>query len=391
MRGQAVVPTGGDEGRGTGGRGRPHYVSRRMVSYVGIVLCLLLGMLPGGAVHGAGAGSRVLRLGVNMHPLQDNYATYSPVRTLELASEVGTSVVRVDIHWEWFEYLGPGSGPWDASQLQELVAFVDEAARRHIRVLATVHDTPCWASSEPGRICPPAKPHYHPSYPPRNPQDYANFLKRVIAHVRNKIQYYEIWNEPNISRFWAHPNPAVYTRLLKAAYRAIKSRAPSAQVLAGAMSRADVHFLNGMYAAGAKGHFDALSVHPYSDERPPDDCSTPERSFACGVERIRRAMLDRGDSRPIWLTEFGVQTSEGVSVAAQADYVTRALSLIKGWSYVQGALWYELYDDPTGHDRERYGLFGQDLSPKPAATVFASSARAEQVGRRRFGAQRIVR
>jgi hypothetical protein len=312
-------------------------------------------------------------LGVNMHPLQDTYATYSPTQTLRLASMIGASIVRIDINWDWIEYVRAGTDSWYEPQIKELDAFLAEAARRHIRVLATVLSTPCWASDEPGRRCPPGPARYHESYPPQNPQDYADFLKRLIAHVGNKIEYYEIWNEPNVPRFWYSPDPAVYTRLLQAAYQTIKAENPSAHVLAGAISGTDANFIAGMYAAGAKGYFDALTIHPYSGTYLPDDCSNPIQSFRCGVEAIRRVMLQNGDSRPIWITEFGISVSKNVGPMRQATYVAQALSLIKRWTYVKGALWYELNDDPTGHDRQHFGLFGSTLEPRPAAGAFCRS------------------
>jgi hypothetical protein len=243
-----------------------------------------------------------------------------------------------------------------------------------MRVVATVLDTPCWASSEPGKRCPPASPHYLASYPPAKPPAFGEFLRHLVHHVGRKIQYYEIWNEPNLPRFWAHPDPAAYTRLLRVAYRAIKAENPRAQVLAGATSGSDVAFIDRLYAAGAKPYFDALSVHPYTGSHSPTACSPPRRSLRCGVERIRRVMLRHGDTRPIWLTEFGQSVSAAVVPLAQAEYVTDAIALIRRWTYIRGAIWYELYDDPTGHDGEHFGLFQANLCPRPAASAFRSSA-----------------
>lgn len=340
---------------------------------MGIALPLSSAPPIGWATGPVSASPRSVYFGVNLHPLQDRYAVYKPAQTLQLARELGASVVRIDIHWEWIAYLRSGTTARSAQQVRELDAFLAAAAHRHLRVLATVVDTPCWASSEPGKQCPPGPSDYQGRYPPTNPQDYANFLTQLVHHVRHRIQYYEIWNEPNIARFWAQPDPVVYTQLLRAAYRAIKAQDPSAQVLAGATSGADVGFVNGLYEAGAKGYFDALSVHPYSGRQPPDACSLPSTSFRCGVEQIRRVMLRHGDTRPIWLTELGQSVSAEVDPAKQASYVTQAFSLIRRWHYVRGALWYELYDDPTGHDGEHFGLFEGSLCPRPAASAFRSS------------------
>jgi hypothetical protein len=133
-----------------------------------------------------------------------------------------------------------------------------------------------------------------------------------------------------------------------------------------------------MYEAGARGYFDALSVHPYGVNRSPRKCSTPRRSFQCGVQQVRRVMLRHGDTRPIWLTEFGESVSAGATPSKQAGYVTQAFSLIRHWSYVRGAVWYELYDDPTRHDGEHFGLFQGNLCPRPAAFAFRANVVATQ-------------
>jgi hypothetical protein len=81
-------------------------------------------------------------------------------------------------------------------------------------------------------------------------------------------------------------------------------------------------------------------------------------------------MLRHGDTRPIWLTEFGQSVAGSLDVDSQARYLSRAVAVIHQWPYVQGAIWYELYDDPTGHDGEHFGLYDSALTPRPAALAF---------------------
>jgi hypothetical protein len=211
-------------------------------------------------------------------------------------------------------------------------------------------------------------------------------LTRLIHHVGDGIQHYEIWNEPNIPRFWLHPDPAAYTALLKAAYVAVKSINPSLGVLAGATSHADLAFIAGMYAAGAKGYFDALSIHPYTDGGVPDECSVPERSFVCGITSVAAAMQSHGDTPSIWLTELGTPAVEETSEAAQATYLTQAYRDIQGWSYVHGAVWYQLFDGP-GTFETGFGLYRSDLSPRPAAEAFATVAQMPAPPRHPRGAR----
>jgi hypothetical protein len=247
-----------------------------------------------------------------------------------------------------------------------LDAFLTEARRRHIQVLATVLGTPCWASADPNGDC-------NGNLPPSRPQDFSAFLSRLIYHVGDGIQYYEIWNEPNIPRFWAHPNAVAYTALLKSAYAAVKRINPSLEVLAGATSYADLAFINAMYGAGSKGNFDALSIHPYTDGAMPVRCSVPSHSFACGVRSVATVMRRHGDTPSIWLTELGIPVGETTNELDQATYLTRACKDVRSWSYVHGALWYQLFDGP-GTFETGFGLFRSDLSPRPAAEAFAIAA-----------------
>ena len=73
----------------------------------------------------------------------------------------------------------------------------------------------------------------------------------------------EVWNELNLEGFFAWDDAhAEYAALVRATYAPLKRAAPSVRVLAGALSQTDRPFLEGLYKAGMKGHYDAVSVHP---------------------------------------------------------------------------------------------------------------------------------
>jgi hypothetical protein len=87
-------------------------------------------------------------------------------------------------------------------------------------------------------------------------------------------------------------------------------------------------------------------------------------------------MVSRGDSVPLWLTEFG-WTTAWVSEATQADYLKRAFNIIAGFSYVPVAVWYSEMDRryveptfPTSNRECCFGLYRADTSAKPAVTEF---------------------
>jgi hypothetical protein len=334
-------------------------------------------------------------VGVNLHPLQNVYAIYPPARVLDRAAELGVSVVRVDVPWDWLEWTAPGVEGWNDEENRRLDAFVDAARQQNLQVLAVVQDTPCWASSDPEKVCSPTEMRYNWREPPTNPGDFADFLTRLVGRFRGRIQYWEIWNEPNLPHFWPRPDPIAYTRLLQAAYPAIKAADPVATVLAGALSPIDwgddgypaLAFVDAMYAAGAKGSFDALSFHPYSSVSPlvPRPWVAPIHDFFRSVPALHERMLAAGDPRPIWITEVGWATSPADGTCAgspglageadQARFLADELRTARAWEFVDGFIAYELFDRgmrASCNPEDHFGLFHHDLTPKLAVNALRS-------------------
>jgi len=243
-----------------------------------------------------------------------------------------------------------------------------------------------------GKVCAQWERNYDWRYPPNDAEDFAAFVGALVERYHDRIRHWEIWNEPNLPHLWHNPDAAKYTELLIAAYDAVKQRDLTATVVGGALGPRNgdaqapdtLTYLDGMYAAGAHGHFDVLSFHPYTDGHPPAwyDPRWPMHGFASSVPALRQRMLDHGDEPPIWLTEFGWTTvidcdacwtpSLPVSESEQADYFARALTLIHSWPYVTGAAWYELVDRKDYENgrsyEDHFGLY-RFSSYLPAITV----------------------
>jgi hypothetical protein len=336
-------------------------------------------------------------------------ANGSPDRTA-LMQQVGAKIVRLPISWHLMEGAGKGQTPqwfWDI-----LDKDITAAERAGLKVIVEMAYSPCWASSAPNKRC--SDPNYNDyiTYPPTNPSDYGDALARLVQRYKGRVYAWEVWNEPNLVPNWKplQPRSATqndlynsfvelegarrYAAMAKATYPKVKAADPNATVLVGAIAGGDVDYLNAMYAAGVKGSFDALSMHPYAAPYPvasndprygkeygPDECfpsADPKTAkFWCvkaGVENIRQAMLAKGDDKPIWLTEFGFSSTavwNGSGLQGQADNLRKAVQLVKGWSFVPVACWYQLIDRYPADDREgRFGLFTTALGTKPAVTAF---------------------
>src|SRR5207247_3568627 len=126
-------------------------------------------------------------------------------------------------------------GTYNSSLLSYYDHAVDVARGAGQKVLMLVSQSPSWASGSSDKQA-----------PPKDPATYASFVHFLASRWAGKIEAWEVWNEPNISRFWpTGPSPAAYTALLEAAYPAIKSADPGTDVVFGGPSTNDYDFIEG--------------------------------------------------------------------------------------------------------------------------------------------------
>jgi Cellulase (glycosyl hydrolase family 5) len=296
-------------------------------------------------------------------------------RTYAVLRESGSKWVRLGVGWRGTE---TAPGTYDESRLTLYDSVVSRARAAGQRVLLMIEDTPAWANGGDG-----------PKVPPTNPEAIAPFLQMMAARYHPQgVEAFEIWNEPDTSRFWKPaPDPQAYAALLKAAYAAVKAGAPEMKVVFGGTSGNDYAFVEAAYAGGAKGHFDVMATHPYTGSLSPDVTwrngagRLSEWAFT-SYREIRSLMLARGDDKPIWFTEFGWATAtqgwSTVTAAAQAEYLTRAFAILRRDPYVGVAFWYGLrnshWDGDADTAEAQFGLFTTGWTPKPAYAAFQAAA-----------------
>lgn len=290
--------------------------------------------------------------------------------TGQAISDVGARWVRIEFRWNEAEPSSKGS--YDPNIIARYDKAIDTARSAGANVLVFVNGSPRWASGS--RI---------PMMKPQNPADYGDFIRFVATRYAGKVSAWEVWNEENTSRFWpSGPSPSAYVPLLKAGYSAVKSVDPSALVVFGGVSQNDYSYIEGAYAAGAKGYFDVMAVHPYPGPNAPEDVWYSNGRIGpmafTGFREVRSSMLARGDDKPIWLTEFGWSTttteSWGVTQSQQADYLTRAYRLLESYPYVAIAYWYNLRNNFWDQDADTWetqlGLMRTDFTHKQSYAAF---------------------
>ena len=293
-------------------------------------------------------------------------------RDLDAIARAGSRWVRIDVNWDQIQGRGAASYNWDA-----IDRVVRAATDRGMKVLGILLYTPAWARS----------PGTSGSHPP-NPRDFAQFAATAAEHYSAMgVHAYEVWNEPNIPRFWEPgPDPAAYTQLLRAAYPAIKTADPQATVLTGGTAPAfdsaavsPVDFLRAIYANGGGDSFDAVSHHPYCWPALPGgpDCTAWQEMNATDPS-LRSVMAANGDAdKQIWATEFGAPTGgpNSISEDAQAQTILRAYSLWRTYDWGGPLFTYSGRDHGTSEasGENFFGLLRYDYSEKPAFAAYRAA------------------
>jgi hypothetical protein len=364
---------------------RPVVPKLRSLLLAAFAALVLTAGLPTGA-HAAQSA------GVQAHLLWSGVSSAEVDLQLDAAKNANARVIRVDVGWAGLE---PAKGQWSAWDLARLDHVVDSANARGLDLLLTFWETPCWASSAPESAKQGCAGAWWDRgvqlHPPVNASDYARALAYVVKRYGTRVRAWEIWNEPNSYDYFRSTSPVRdYAALVKAAYPAAKVVAPTSTIVAGSLMWADAAFTKSLFAEGIKGCFDAFSIHPYSDDRSPMDPGDDayiRGSFIRGVPAVRKVLVDQGDPKPLWLTEFGWATTtvrgsspwlNGVSEATQASFIKIAYEQMQKWSYVDVGIYFNVFDtnESRGAAQGNFGLMRNDHTAKPALGAFRTAAHA---------------
>lgn len=259
-------------------------------------------------------------------------------REVTLAASTGARVIRFDIPWLFVE---PQRGVFRWRRADYIVAKIRAA---HLQLHAILAYSPGWAAPSANE--------------PPSADDFAAFARAVARRYRGRIRYYELWNEPDLPRYWNASEAAYVQDVLLPGYRAIKSADRGARVVLAGPSSTNGQWLDGIFRLGGGSAFDIASYHDYvGDERVLTDART-----------VKKILVANGrPGVPIWLGEYGVQEA-GLKDVVQASLIRAVLTRP---APIAVAEWYELRDDypmtccpPAPVELETYGLFTHDYRPK---------------------------
>jgi hypothetical protein len=313
------------------------------------------------------------------------------------AKNVHATVLLTTLDWAQVAPARPGNAanPFDPGyRLEGIDEFVRKAQEQGLEPMLRVYGTPRWAGPAKNRL-------------PRRLGDLTAFTRAMATRYSGRyagypfVRFWTVWNEPNLNQFLSPQfdrkgrsvSPRLYASLYRAAYAGIKLGSPTALVGMGETSmrgrdrrvpgqqdtHSPGHFLELLSKVRPAVRFDAIGHHPY----PTDPRQSPDQVVRwpnVSLRLLPRLELSvnkwfKRTSTRIWVTEYGHETvpdPRGVSFATQSAYVQRALTIVRGYPYVDMFIWFTLHDD-AGNPWQS-GLIAQDETVKPGFYTWASWA-----------------
>ncbi len=367
-----------------------------------VALVLALSALALCILPGTAAQARVPKVFFGID--QGGYVTGADYQAMH---EIKVRTVRLTINWSKVEpkrgvlRLGARAGNIDLK--------VAALAKAGITPAFTVFGAPEWATGSRNSAVPPLKPSALRAW--------KGFLKDVVARYRKGGEFWkqhpalrprparswQIWNEPNLPKYFARPGtgpsqpvphaPKAYAKLVKASDKAIHRADKHAKLILAGLSgnpkgrppsaaRFIKRFLR---AKRIERHFDAAAIHPY----------TPKvKNYRSRLAEFRKA-LNRGGAKrkPIWLTEVGWGSDNdshpmNKGLIGQAKILRKSFRITlknrKRWK-IDRLYWFD-WRDPAPQSRAlctfcpSAGLLRYDGSHKPSYKRFKRFARKQGRG-----------
>jgi polysaccharide biosynthesis protein PslG len=298
-----------------------------------------------------------------------------------------------------------GGVPTDFSQTDQ---FVELAAQRGLTLLPTILYAPSWdaVDNHKNGVDYPADPGPFAAYATALVDRYGPNGSFWASHPRvprMPIRMWQIWNEENISYYWAQPFAPGYAALLHAAHDAIKAADPGAKVVLGALTNyawQSIGQLN--QVPGVRSWFDIASVNAFT-KRP--------ANVILYLKLMRRALDTIHDGRtPLIASELSWPSALGetpnaydfdTTEAGQARNISELLPMLganRRRLRLQSFYYYtwisvEIYG---AQDFAFAGLLGQTsygrVFTKPALAAFSRAALAlEHCKRKSSNARRCAK
>lgn len=317
-----------------------------IAKFILIVFFWISVSLAAGAQAASGSdGSRISPFGIGA----DDHTSRALQKWIPQMASIGVRNMRA-CRTLWSD-VEPREGTWDWTQIDAQLTYL---ASEHMECWGLLYAGVDWNTKDrPG------------GFPSNNLAAWKTYVFEMVKHARGRIRYWEVWNEP--------PNgtnnapPADYGKLMAATYEAAKAADPQCRVGMAAQS-VNLNYLEQAIKAGARDHFDYITLHPYETMGSVEDHWGTEAVFMHIVPTVRKMLAAQDPGRkdaPVWLTEIGYDAGKNPGQQAEALVKAYTMGIAQGMEAIN---WFEGLDGDSGP----MGLLEQADKPRPAYTALAT-------------------
>ncbi len=91
------------------------------------------------------------------------------------------------------------------------------------------------------------------------------YIRKFVKHFEGRVNYYEVWNEPDGQWCWKHgPNATELGIFTRDTAKYVKETNPNAKVIGGSVCLKNLSYLNEALAAGMGEYIDFITFHEYT-------------------------------------------------------------------------------------------------------------------------------
>lgn len=106
-----------------------------------------------------------------------------------------------------------------------------------------------------------------PIFTDEQKKGWENYVKAFVKHFEGRINYYEVWNEPDGQWCWKHgPNATELGIFTRDTGKYIKEVSPDAKVIGGVLCMRNLAYLSEAFKTGMGNYLDFISFHEYTHD-----------------------------------------------------------------------------------------------------------------------------
>jgi polysaccharide biosynthesis protein PslG len=239
--------------------------------------------------------------------LKDNFGINVSLKFCKSIDLWVNKLERLGVGWVRLEL------DWFSPEFAKYDEFIAQADKKGIRMLG------CVFGFVPGKLHYFLFNHRYKS-PYRHLQAYLDFLEKCCSRYP-QIRHWEVYNEPNIKRFWIdEPDPKEYFEMLVRGSRIIRSYGGKVICAGTAMNDDEAtpfvrqYFIRDLLDMGARKHIDLLSVHPYSLESYLG-ISKKQHFLSHFKKELDHCLNKYGND--FWVTEWGISDAANLAMSEE--------------------------------------------------------------------------